>query len=161
MPLPLHYMFVTLPGGIHTHTHTHTHMHTHKESTDTMNHGSWAALTLCWNLLPSEMWWHLIASFFSPTQWWADGGASEAPLRRHLYRQLQPLPQTDGRQEVPELSLNRKEKVGVSPPCLHLSLPVILSAQYVTSWLTGSTSTHRQTLAEATYGHMSDITIWF
>lgn len=48
-------------------------------------------------------------------QWWADGGAGEAPLRRHLYRQLQPLPQTDGCQEIPELGLNREEKVNVDP----------------------------------------------
>lgn len=46
-------------------------------------------------------------------QWWADGGAGEAPLRRHLYRQLQPLPQTDGCQEVPELGLSGEEKVHV------------------------------------------------
>lgn len=44
-------------------------------------------------------------------QWRADGGAGETPLRRHLYRQLQPLPQTDGCQKIPELSLNREEKV--------------------------------------------------
>lgn len=52
---------------------------------------------------------------FYSVQWWADGGASEAPLRRHLYRQLQPLPQTNGREEVSELSPNRKEKVGIGP----------------------------------------------
>lgn len=40
----------------------------------------------------------------------ADGGASETSLRRHLYRQLQPLPQTDGGQEVPQLSANGKEE---------------------------------------------------
>ena len=106
MPLPLHYMFGTQPGGIHT----------HKEKNDTMNHSSDFALK------PAAPFWHIHSSlcFLSSVQWWADGWTSETPLRRHLYRQLQPLPQTDGCQEVPELSLNREEKVGTG---LFHSLP--------------------------------------
>lgn len=111
-----HYCFIQrLLCRTHTHTHTHTWEDRH------VNHTTRAALTLHWNLLPFELQW---PSLSSSVQWWADGGAGEAPLRRHLYRQLQPLPQTDGCEEVSELSLNRKEKVWfwkLTPP-FHLPL---------------------------------------
>lgn len=56
-------------------------------------------------------------SRLSSTQWWDDGGAGQTPLRRHLHRQLQPLPQTDGREEVSQLGPHGEEKVRVSRRC--------------------------------------------
>lgn len=107
MPLRLDYMLTIQPGGTHTHVHE-------RESA----RPPWLCFGTC---VLSELHW---PSCLSSAQWWADGGAGQAPLRRHLHRQLQPLPQTDGREEVSELGPHGEEKVRVSRGCLTVSISV-------------------------------------